>query len=92
MKDYLKVIITVVITFLATSFLNAVLNKSNATQKDLISVKIESFKYTDKTMVQHEKVQNEQFNKISVALENQMDYSRDNKKMLEKLLDLQLKR
>lgn len=92
MKDYLKIIVTVVITFLATSFLNAVVNKSSATQKDLIVVKTEAFEYTDKSIMQHERVQNEQFQKISTQLENNMEYSRENKKILEKLLDIQLKR
>lgn len=90
MKDYMKVIITVVITFLATSFLSTLVNKSSATQKDLILVKTEAFGYTDKQILQHEKVQQVEYNAIKNEMISIKETGKNTQVMVERLLDLQL--
>lgn len=92
MKDYLKVIITVIITFLATAFLGSLVNKSNATQSDLIDVKTESFEYTDKAISQHEKTQSAQFETLNKSIVSVDANTKANKELLQKLLDIQLKK
>jgi hypothetical protein len=90
MKDYIKIIVTVVITFLATSFLNAVINKTNATQTDLIEVKTEAFTYTDKCIIQHEKVQAKELENLNSKITSMDNNITDIKEMTGKLLDMQL--
>lgn len=79
-KDYLKIIVTVVITFLATSFLNAVINKTNAKQADLIIVEEKAYNYTDKAIETH--ASNE--DKRMALLVKYLDQRFDN---VEKLID-----
>jgi len=91
MKDYIKVIVTVVITFLATSFLYSLSDKSNATQSDLIVVKTESKDYTDKAISQHEKVQTKELETFKTEMVSIKENIADIKDMTGKLLDMQLK-
>lgn len=90
MKDYMKVIITVVITFLATSFLNAVINKSSASQNDLIEVKTEAFNYTDKQILQHERIQQAEYQAIKNDMASIKETGKNTQAMVERLLDIQL--
>lgn len=87
MKDYLKVIVTVVITFLATSFLNALINKSAATQKDLLIVEKKAYEYTDKEILQHEEKDKYRYDAIMQRFEGQKELINQRFDDLEKRLN-----
>ena len=71
MKDYVKVILTTLLTALLTLTLTGAFNYPKTIRKELKAVEIKANDYTDKKLIEHEKVHievNRQYEQIQKDL------------------------
>lgn len=64
MKDYIKVIITALLTALITLTVTGAFNYPKQVRKELQVVEKKANNYTDKRIIEHEKKEDEKFNRV----------------------------
>lgn len=64
MKDYIKVIITALLTALITLTVTGAFNYPKQVRKELQVVEKNANNYTDKRIIEHEKKEDEKFNRV----------------------------
>ena len=84
-KDFMKVVITALVTIILTLTITGVFNYPKSLKQEFIIVEKKANEYTDKAILQHTAVQVEEMKKI------QSDIT-DIKIMTGKLLDIELKK
>lgn len=90
MKDYMKVIISALVSAIITLLIAGLFNYPSKIKAEIILVEKKANSYTDKAIIQHEKVQVKEIETIKTELAAIKETSNNTNQMVSKLLDIQL--